>query len=124
MNLTQEQILALPAGREIDVLVATKVMGWTLHEKGYYICPDRDYHPTIYTWLPSDEIPSAWEVVEKLISSDSEVAICSLLPNDANPGKADWHVEVSGWKGFDARANTMPLAVCRAALLAVSEVTP
>lgn len=65
-------------GRELDALVAEKVMGWRAHSPGYPSLVDINGVPT--GWLasgqgsqgddpdfrPSTDIAAAWEVVEKI----------------------------------------------------------
>jgi hypothetical protein len=92
-----EQILQLEAGPDLDRLVARKVMGKRKPR-----------------WSPSANITSAWEVVERLLELDFGVEVY---------GERGflWKVAVYDktgrcWRGS---ADTVPLAICRAALLAV-----
>lgn len=69
----------LQAGRELDALVAEKVMGWRRHPTDRWHDGEREldrdhaveggggdyYHPD-EPWSPSTEIAAAWEVVEKM----------------------------------------------------------
>ena len=52
-------------GRELDALVATKVMGWKSKDD-IWMLPDGG---GVYKreWSPSTDIKAAWEVVEKVI---------------------------------------------------------
>ena len=77
----------MKAGRELDALVAEKVMGWTWDGK-------TAWSPTgsrlwmvrkdPYWWLPyySTDIAAAWEVVEKLVLLEN----CQLTRNT----KGEW----------------------------------
>lgn len=119
--MTRDEILALKPGRELDALVAEKVMGWTyghpcpegmdcLHwvdEKGEV----RDYKPPQY----STDISAAWEVFEKNgyygnVSYMGVEYVCTLW--------SKWDDEGLG-VDVTATGNTAPEAICKAALLAV-----
>jgi hypothetical protein len=106
----------LPAGRELDALVAEKVMG---------ICVStgwEDIYPVVagVTCVTnpirpySTDIAAAWEVVEK-----------ALAPKGYNvgplyEGNGWWVVQDAGCGMEIAIAETAPLAICLAALNAVS----
>lgn len=106
------------AGRELDALVAEKVMGWKP-------CVTQDHPGWVYfdsgagggKIAPafSTDIAAAWEVVEKL---SPRYAIRIL--NDATPGPS-WCCEMAHGYGNDieVEAETAPLAICRAALEAI-----
>lgn len=91
------------AGRELDALIAEKVMGDPLQLK--MALGPRHY---------STDIAAAWEVVEKLRTAKYELLICTFS------GK--WSVDVlHTGKSIDvANADTAPHAICLAALNAVS----
>jgi hypothetical protein len=66
---------------------------------------------------PSTDIAAAWQVVEKL----SLLSFRFVINRDE--GK-EWKVMISGWSSGSTRvasANTAPLAISRAALLATLE---
>lgn len=130
--MTDEEIRALPAGRELDALVAEQVMGWKRVEKGHVYFwrtkemvaellrehPDVlavDYFPCPYF---STEIAAAWEVVEELARR------CWHLSLDYPSGNSRWE-----WMacfrpqppGSFVYADTAPVAICRAALLVVQD---
>lgn len=119
----------MPAGREMDALVAEKVMGWkrewvtnsaTLMRREVF-CP-----PGVIGWISSGEkdgipnevpyystsISAAWEVVEKM---EADGVGCKL--SNYAPG---WRAEFYKNEG-DAGADTAALAICRSALRAVSK---
>lgn len=101
----------IPAGRELDALVAEKVMGFevTNYEpigirKGGWILPIPNY---------STEIKDAWEVVEKLNLFEKYL----LAKSDVNWCiGGDFSRELSFEEQAIASGNTAPLAICRAAL--------
>lgn len=122
--MTRDEILNMPVGREMDALVAEKVLGWQWQgfEGGYqrlYI-NDGDYRrygaireggETEYTnnlHNYSTEMGAAWDVVEKFNNQ------CML-----NNVHGLWECYFPG--NVMGLAETAPLAICRAALLAVLE---
>ena len=100
----------MPAGRELDALVAEKVMGW-------------DHYPSKHEIVPaySTDIAAAWEVVEKMRSDDWWAQI-------AQDNTDIWDAKL--WRGEPDRwfptmetygnAPTAPLAICRATLKTVN----
>ncbi len=158
--LTSAAIDALPAGRELDALVAEKVMGyevkplsawpdkypsredrsklvrsvWMVRDAMNPICfiegnprspkvGDSDGH-----WSPCDipsystSIAAAWEVVEKLTKIFG--LTMTRLPNDDSWEISIYRLNEDGDYMATAddivSAATAPLAICRAALKAVS----
>lgn len=99
--------MTIPAGRELDLLVAEHVMGWKIHPCGTYeVDGSMSRHSTAFH--PSTDIRHAWEVVERipvdvLLRKGSPWCLCEIL------------------HGPIVTAETMPLAICRAALLAVGK---
>lgn len=121
-TLTPSEILTMPAGEEMDALVAEKVMGWT--DAGSAFCREC-LNPEVLHWHDaggrlrcgynsfSRGISAAWEVVEKMgkfkVESCPEGCEESEIP----------HVYAEGPTQIGHNAVTAPLAICRAALLAV-----
>jgi hypothetical protein len=126
----------MPAGREMDVLVAEKVMGWHLWdwEKGDLDCACGKTHyapqdigigyyprcaeePEGYLSFSTD-IAAAWELVEKWKSIDGQ--FLNIFWNVTQAGFPNyWTCGMwkSGWTQQDiGTADTAPLAICRAAL--------
>jgi hypothetical protein len=108
----------MKAGRELDALVAEKVIGWTnLIGSSYDV--NFGGRPPGGKWdiVPhySTSIADAWLVVEKLktLTADGDIHIECL--------HGEWSVSTcheEAWKGW-SRADTAPLAICLAALEAV-----
>jgi len=104
----------MKAGRELDALVAEKVMGWTLSgrvwidERGHL----QTIEPTSFgSFEPSSDIAAAWEVVEKMRARGLIV--------DLTLG-AGAYCRIGGFRPFaEERGATAPLAICLAALKAV-----
>lgn len=114
-----EGVKVVQAGRDLDALVAEKVMGWRW--SGRYLVPPADVETSFWDgscnrdgvprFLPrySTDISAAWGVVEKL---RDEVAFLDILP------AADHYiVKIQSAHGTDyVTAETAPLAICLAAL--------
>lgn len=130
--MTKAEILALQPGRELDALVAEKVMGWPpigegepyrLHQhRGGVIAngiPQRFNSGVIpLTWQPSTDIAAAWQVVEAMrpeygfwIDGDDGYIVEF---QHGMPGMTDY-------RHGRAFAPTAPEAICKAALLAKLE---
>lgn len=117
----------MPAGPEMDRLVAEKVMGWTHGQTGADYCGwqgaksypgerynrKNDAHYGI--WNPSKEIAHAWEVLERMDTMTLRKLpggsyACAYLRDDIL---------------YHGLGDTAPLAICRAALISVGcEVVP
>lgn len=110
------------AGRELDALIAEKVMGLKVDYEfegfGGLRVPSLVDKYDEWGYLPdySTDISAAWQVVEKFYS----------MKLDKYSNGQEWRcylVGVRDGKNADATgvADTAPLAVCRAALLVVLE---
>jgi hypothetical protein len=162
--MTRDEILNMPAGREMDALVAEKVMGWKdviMGRDDYGGEPvPREYNPrpeyqdeyVIFKHVLnySTDIAAAWQVVEKVDLMIIPIAVYSsaaawdepkILPiktwwaalrTFSDPSIflpiEEYDKEWKGWVNLidqsitlDMVAETAPLAICRAALLAVME---
>ena len=141
--MTREEIEKMESGPELDALVAEKVMGWCLFKNcgetwacpGKH-CPDKqnrkkcgrkEYDRKLAQgcgdilmfkgrhygffppgWSASTDISAAWQVAATL----SQFAVKRMIGR--------WEVLCfDGITGHKASADTAPLAICRAALLAV-----
>lgn len=117
----------MPAGREMDALVAEKVMGLVpcraeSHTEGHPLYMPRPCHaqpdsPDMggETAMYSTSISDAWEVVEKMKKPNTRIEI--QMPF----GDHHWICWISDIKiGIigGAGADSAPLAICRAALKA------
>jgi hypothetical protein len=104
--MTREEILAMPAGRELDAIVA-KAIG--------YVSLTTHWNPidNMYGTLPhySTDISAAWEVVEKLQQDFMFIDIFSTSDS--------YNVLVTN--GDAVNAEKAPEAICKAALIAVME---
>lgn len=113
------------AGRELDALIAEQVMGgnWS----------SIDYAPYIEN-LPhySTDIAAAWQVVERMQELRYSLVIgtnaCARSQNGAKfyegwRGLGQSIIDAEETEGFLAVAETVPLAICKAALLAIAART-
>jgi hypothetical protein len=120
----------LPAGRELDALVAEKVMGWVEVRKqsianamGQHVMDDYVGQPSIGVTQPvlvprySLMIQEAWKVADHLRSRSQFVAVISGMgPQGVQP----WICKINRDGGFlEERADTAAVAICLAALKAV-----
>lgn len=116
------------AGRELDAIVAEKVVGYRWVKGGTFLL---DSHLSVAVLVEANgthldtknlprytsDIAAAWEVVEKLHEMGLYVAISK------DPDRFTW--DVRGWNDktnsnrFIGFAETAPLAICLAALKAV-----
>lgn len=116
----------MKAGRELDALVAEKVMGWTDARVG--IRSQRRFHreelPTPVDvgpdeeWSPSTDIAAAWEVVAKF----QMVYVYRAAKDLPNLKIGQWEALFSpdaGERALYGVADTAPLAICKAALKTV-----
>jgi hypothetical protein len=108
--MTRDEILNTPAGREIEALIELAIFNRTLTSAASdasYIKTPNGYEDLRRNKHYSTDISAAWEVVEKLKPQFQEITI------DADK---DWRCYFDSACAF---AETAPLAICRAALLAV-----
>lgn len=105
------------AGRELDALVAEKVMGWSQSEFGHatlYLTPPGQPRDVVRaTPHYSTDIADAWMVVEKLNRPDMTLRV-------------EWDSNRRAWVAWRADMDTIypaataPLAICRFAVEAKS----
>lgn len=120
----------MPAGPEMDRLVAEKVMGWTARDNrlsgGYlfgWAKPDGSWGACAISgsnaWSPSTDIASAWAVVEKAMASNG----CASVQSTGFEWDRRFIARIQFGTCFttdrSALADTAPLAICRAALMAL-----
>jgi len=145
--MNAEDIDKLEAGRQLDALIAEKVMGWIwcvqvntcspvkteLGKRSRFLGhPDR-YRNWYEKWdgkeqLPIDiheesafgeyssDIAAAWEVVEMFCADDIRLSLYYPVDGDI----CQLHFEGDSGRLHYAEAKAVPLAICRAALKALS----
>ena len=106
----------MEAGRELDALVAEQILGWEREERRkssylpwpHWVAPNG----TAFIELPrfSEDVGEAWEVVEKLKMR------CGYSHGRGDPFAM---LECEKSDTLVVYADTVPLAICRAALKAV-----
>lgn len=119
----REQILGMKAGRELDAHVAEKIMNWRKDRKpgGYWYAPNQ---PNLGRHSPpqySTDIAAAWEVVEHMQSKADDWDFLYFGPATGENNWRGWHCNFLDDRTL-AFGDTMPEAICKAALLAVLEV--
>lgn len=134
--MTRDEISNMPAGKQIDALIAREVMKAHYWENGetsdyngeYPMYSDWDdgvfYYTSAdegYLWTPSDHIADAWDVVEKMLEFEKDVAGHDQIIITRTDDCTKWYVEFRKPCWEYGEAETFSLAVCRAALLAVME---
>ncbi|OMD34799.1 BC1872 family protein [Paenibacillus odorifer] len=129
MTLTREEIQGMKPGREMDALIAEKVLGWTdirrvnpavIHSfsaDGNHA--NFGFSPVLYKHVPfplySTDISAAWEVVEKLRIAVTPQSIGA-------PEELSYMAEYENAPYVELKrvfAKTAPEAICKCALLAV-----
>jgi len=118
----------MKAGRELDALVAEKVMGWKkVKWLGDYDWRDKDGEQpyTVRAWNPSTDIAAAWQVVEKIQERQGRdrfiIYLSSYWGTNSWVYKCEFIMETVN-KSVDGFADTAPLAICLAALRAVGAI--
>jgi hypothetical protein len=120
--MTRDEILNMPAGKEMDALIAEKVMGWHRHGSSWHDDAGYCAYNEQETWEPhfepSRKIEDAWEVVEKLCN-ETGCDVVKVCKRDPELLRGEWSCNFG--RGFEAFGDTATLAICRAALMAVME---
>lgn len=119
----------MPSEREIDALVAEKVMGfgrsttppdwpqqWRMPSKNPSAEHRKEYPYWYKSFEPSTKIADAWEVVEKMAPDDDEFRL-------TRHRRGRWLCTFKFFDGLSEGAETAPMAICLAAL-AVFGVDP
>jgi hypothetical protein len=122
--MNRDEILNMPAGKEMDKLVAEKVMdekGFksvidTITEYNGFGVVNRPVYGEIEFPCYSTSIVAAWDVVEKMQNQEQGNWFFNLQ-RETFAGTRDWYAEFGGFRLW---GNTAPLAICRAALLAIN----
>jgi len=121
--LTDDEIDAMPAGRELDVLIAEHVMGlepW-LGKPGAFHAPIVLPHDTPKPCLPpaySTDIAAAFSVLMAFPKTHKGIFHTQRRSNGWTLGQPlEWQCTIGATNKVSA--DTAPLAICRAALKAV-----
>lgn len=125
--MTRDEILNMPAGREMDYLIATCIMGWKLAmvQNGTY--PSQYLvHQTLGRILPDDfdrystDLSTAFEVIQKMHEMKYKYTLHGhFMGSELQIATFDHQDWADANPLYKAVADSAPLAICRAALLAV-----
>ncbi len=100
---------------DLDIFIAEKVMGWIFNrEIGDFWDPAVEKWE--FPWSPTRNILSAMRVIEKLRVNHT-VKIWTITGNN-------WRVSIAHGVSVSAWADTLPLAICKAAQAAVEASAP
>jgi hypothetical protein len=129
--LTEEHIVQLPAGQKLDNLIAQAFMGWTRDSTGLWKKRSRNTgyadhgrgSSGLEEWRPSTNLLHAFVVLEH-VKQRGGIAHLST----ERQGRKKWSAMVGIHKypgssfhvWADREADTAPLAVCHAVLVALS----
>jgi hypothetical protein len=112
-TLTREQVLDMPAGEEMDRLIAEKVFGDQFDgdtiTDGKRCWPIPDY---------STNVAAAWQVIDRIyrrFCGHISIERFAWLSYEVKVGGLP--ADGGGWREVAAMAGAAPLAICRAALL-------
>lgn len=119
--MDRNEILNMPAGAEMDMLIAEKIFGWERRRMSgplghWWAYMDDKNHEgrSADVWRPSEDIAAAWEVVTHFINTTRE------RPKIDRMAENEWRVQLNDFdESAVAYSSSAPLAICRAALLAV-----
>lgn len=127
--MTREEIMAMPAGPELDALVAERFMGWQkgLYSRwmkgtawaGHLYLPCDDYYCPEPAWSPSTDWAACGPVFEQLAILKGWY--CAIEMDEGKLWWETWGHEGGGVWRIVCRAETATLAVCRAAVLSTLE---
>lgn len=119
--MTRDEIMNMQAGREMDALIAEKVMGYARCSTGfidgaYWISGEPDF------FQPSTYLDDFWKVIVKLEKHPDEI-LFSMVRKGLDKDKLFWHARFRKCQGnqrdYIAYDKDICAAGCRAALLAV-----
>ena len=136
--MNREEILNIPAGREMDALVAKEIFGINTagHLDSCYVewvtkdgkdggsgfecpacgCSEEEYKKQPCCKRYSTDISAAWEVVEQ-VTKKSKFTVIEIRGGNELYQVAFWYPLKDSWHA----EGLLPLAICRAALLTVCE---
>ena len=130
LNLDLNVILNMPAGPEMDALIAKEVMGYSVDFEEYlgtagegkrvWFVVTRKDGQVKRAAIPrySTDVTFAWHVAKKMQSRGATLSLEHRNMIEGAPGTAIWTAWFRTTDAF-ARAGTPALAICRAALLAI-----
>jgi hypothetical protein len=117
--VTKEEILAMRAGKDLNITVAEKVMGNKFAQDETF--GDMEVSEgMVYGYLQpySEDITAAWQVMEKMKGYNPRVE----FDTHSQKWEATFSVREADFTCPVVLAGTAPEAICKAALLALLEV--
>ena len=117
--MTKEEILAMKAGKELNIKVTEKVMGRRFTQDETF--GDMEISEgMVYGYLQtySEDISAAWQVMERMKGYNPRIEFDSY----SQKWEATFSVREANFTCPVILANTAPEAICKAALLALAEV--
>lgn len=123
--MTREVILNMEAGRELDMLVAEKLFKLEagIENDWAFISPNKESKVLVRTSLPpySSNIFYAWQVVEEVLETEWTFNTMSSK-KDLGFGYSHYvEFKTVGYITSQASESSLPLAICKAALLTTLE---
>jgi hypothetical protein len=108
--MTRDEVLNMPAGEKMDIAILVYLTNWK-----EYNTADVEF----CRFQPSRNIADAWKVVEHLQKEPYvwQFEIANLAGGKKSCEAILWGGEDDTWIEFDARGETMALAICRTGLL-------
>lgn len=110
--MTRDEILNMEAGREMDALIEKNIV------RNFYVFNNE--YPSYST-----DLIAAWVIIPALEFHPDEI-LFKLVRKGSDRNSLKWGAEFRKCRDnqqyYYAQADTAPLAICRAALLAVMEV--
>ena len=124
--MNREEILAMEAGRELDKLIHEKVFGWTRMEYPAVPAwqkPTKEGTECWHAMVPhySTYTADAYEVVEKMKEKYFMVSVIAVKGGQYECIITSEEPTIHNDYELYELGETAPLAICRAALLAVME---
>ena len=117
--MTKDEILALPAGRELNIRVAEDVMGRRFAQDEIFgDMENLDNGVYGYLQLYSEDISAAWQVVEKLKGYHPRIEFNIY----SQKWEATFSAREADFSYPAVSANTAPEAISKSALLALLEI--
>ncbi|RPD50041.1 hypothetical protein DNI29_04385 [Hymenobacter sediminis] len=119
MELTREQIEQMPAGREMDILLAKMLYPERNFDEDYTREPGKGNWYMIPNY--STYIAAAWKIIEHFETKGYLIDLTRA--KDFETGEYPYVAEVwdiQNGPGRETRAANAPLAICRVALLTIA----
>lgn len=114
-----DEVLQMPAGQELDILVSTIVMGWTdvhLLKDGYSAVAEEGFRVWGPQWSKGPGLTE--EILNRLRALTFYVSIMMPPHGSQYLVGVDWGMYIPDYFEHHGRGDTLSLALCRAAVAA------